>query len=105
MSSLHAFRMQLKPGAVDAYKARHDALWPELADLLKASGVSDYSIFLDEETLSLFAVMRRADDHTLDQLPNHPLMRQWWTSMAPFMEVEADDKPCEWPLRQMFHLS
>lgn len=105
MSSLHAFRMQLKPGAVDSYKARHDALWPELADLLKASGVSDYSIFLDEETLSLFAVMRRADDHTLDQLPNHPLMRQWWTSMAPLMKVEADDKPSEWPLRQMFHLS
>ncbi|WP_292046788.1 L-rhamnose mutarotase, partial [Brevundimonas sp. UBA5718] len=60
MSSLHAFRMQLKPGAVEEYKARHDAIWPELAELLTASGVSDYSIFLDEETLSLFAVLRRA---------------------------------------------
>lgn len=103
MSALHAFRMQLKPGAVAEYKARHDAIWPELSDLLKASGVSDYSIFLDEETLSLFAVLRRADDHTLDELPNHPLMRKWWTYMAPLMEVEPDDKPCEWPLQLMFH--
>lgn len=104
MSSLHAFRMQLKPGAVQEYKARHDAIWPELAELLTTSGVSDYSIFLDEETLSLFAVLRRADGHTLDDLPNHPLMRKWWTHMAPLMEVEPGDKPREWPLQLMFHL-
>lgn len=103
MSSLHAFRMQLKPGAVQEYKARHDAIWPELAELLKASGVGDYSIFLDEETLSLFAVLRRAEDHTLDDLPSHPVMRKWWTYMAPLMEVELGDKPREWPLQLMFH--
>jgi len=103
MSALHAFRMQLKPGAVQEYQARHDAIWPELAELLKAGGVSDYSIFLDEETLSLFAVLRRAEDHTLDDLPSHPVMRKWWTYMAPLMEVEPGDKPREWPLQLMFH--
>lgn len=103
MSSLHAFRMQLKPGAVEEYKARHDAIWPELAELLTASGVNDYSIFLDEDTLSLFAVLRRAEDHTLDDLPSHPVMRKWWTYMAPLMEVEPGDKPREWPLQLMFH--
>ncbi|MRL68751.1 L-rhamnose mutarotase [Brevundimonas sp. SPF441] len=95
--------MQLKPGAVAEYKARHDAIWPQLAELLKNSGVSDYSIFLDEETLSLFAVLRRAENHTLDDLPNHPLMRKWWTHMAPLMEVEPGDKPREWSLQLMFH--
>ena len=47
----HAFKMKLKPGFEAEYKKRHDAIWPELSQLLTAAGVSDYSIFLDEETL------------------------------------------------------
>ena len=47
--------MKLKPGLRDEYKKRHDALWPELKALIKAQGISDYSIFFDEETDTLFA--------------------------------------------------
>lgn len=96
--------MQLKPGNVAEYRERHDAIWPELSALLHESGVRDYSIFLDEETLALFAVMRPTPDATLDALPDHPVMRRWWDSMAPLMEVEADNRPCEWPLQLMFHM-
>ncbi|MBT3276220.1 MAG: L-rhamnose mutarotase, partial [Spirochaetales bacterium] len=42
-----AFKMKLKPGFEDEYKKRHDALWPELTELLKSQGLSDYSIFYD----------------------------------------------------------
>ena len=57
--SVHAFKMQLKPGVVAEYRKRHDEIWPELSALLTESGIYDYSIFLDEETLSLFAVEAR----------------------------------------------
>ena len=53
-----AFRMQLKPGVATEYERRHDELWPDLADALREAGIHDYSIFLDEETMSLFAVLR-----------------------------------------------
>lgn len=72
-----AFRMQLNPGQAAAYKARHDAIWPELTALLRASGIGDYSIFLHEPTQSLFAVMRRAPDHRADHLPEEAVMRRW----------------------------
>ena len=104
MTSTHAFRMQLKPGATAEYKARHDAIWPELAELLHDSGIRDYSIFLDEETSSLFAVLKLTDDATRDALPDHPVMRRWWDHMAPLMEVEPGNRPREWPLTQVFHL-
>ena len=104
MTSIHAFKMQLKPGVVDEYKARHDAIWPELAALLTDSGISDYSIFLDEDTLALFAVLRLADDNKRDALPNHPVMQKWWDYMAPLMEVEPGNKPKEWALKPVFHL-
>ena len=51
-----AFKMKLKAGCEEEYKKRHDAIWPELKDLLQESGISDYSIFLDLETNTLFAV-------------------------------------------------
>jgi L-rhamnose mutarotase len=98
-----AFRMQLKSGVVAEYRARHDAIWPELSSLLHEAGIRDYSIFLDEGTLSLFAVLRLTDDNTRQTLPDHPVMKRWWDYMAPLMEVEADNRPCEWPLVPMFH--
>src|SRR6476660_9949521 len=105
MTSTHAFRMQLKPGVAAEYKARHDAIWPQLAQLLTESGISDYSIFLDEATLSLFAVLKLADDNARDDLPAHPIMKKWWDYMAPLMEVEPGNKPREWPLEPVFHLA
>ena len=56
-----ACKMQLKKGYEAEYKRRHDAIWPELKELLSKAGISDYTIFLDPETLSLFAV-RSADN-------------------------------------------
>lgn len=95
--------MQLKPGVAAEYRARHDAIWPELAELLHAAGIRDYSIFLDPETNALFAVLKLTDDDKRDALPQHPVMRKWWDHMAPLMEVEPDNKPKEWPLVQVFH--
>ncbi|KQU78482.1 MULTISPECIES: L-rhamnose mutarotase [unclassified Rhizobacter] len=99
-----AFRMRLKPGCAAEYKRRHDALWPELASLLHEAGVRDYSIFLDEESLALFAVLRRAADHRMDELPLHPVMQRWWAEMAELMEVEPSSAPCVVDLKPMFHL-
>ena len=100
-----AFKMQLKPGHAAEYQRRHDAIWPELASLLQESGVRDYSIFLDEETGALFAVLRRMDGHTMEALPQHPVMRRWWAHMADLMETQADASPVAVPLIPMFHLA
>lgn len=48
--------MNLKPGFLEEYKRRRDAIWPELKTLLETSGIRDYSIFMDEETNILFGV-------------------------------------------------
>ncbi|EZP38310.1 L-rhamnose mutarotase [Janthinobacterium lividum] len=100
-----AFKMQLKPGHAAEYQRRHDAIWPELASLLQESGVRDYSIFLDEDTGALFAVLRRMDGHTMEALPQHPVMRRWWAHMADLMETQADASPVAVPLTPMFHLA
>lgn len=100
-----AFRMQLKAGATAEYKRRHDEIWPQLTALLEKVGVRDYSIFLDEESGALFAVLRRNADHRMDVLPSHPVMRRWWACMAELMETNADQSPLSVPLLPMFHLA
>ncbi|MDJ0275853.1 L-rhamnose mutarotase [Sphingomonas sp. 2R-10] len=99
-----AFRMQLKPGMAAEYRARHDAIWPELSALLREAGISDYWIFLDEATGALFATLELADDNRRDTLPDHPVMQRWWASMAPLMETADDNRPLEGALVPVFHL-
>jgi L-rhamnose mutarotase len=99
-----AFRMFLNPGQADEYKRRHDAIWPELSQLLKDAGVSDYSIYLDEPHHVLFAVLRRTPGHTMDALPAHPVMQRWWAYMADIMRSNADGSPVVEPLPCMFHM-
>jgi L-rhamnose mutarotase len=96
--------MFLHPGRAAEYRARHDAIWPELAALLRESGISNYSIHLDDETSTLFAYLERRDDHGMDELERHPVMRRWWDFMKDIMRANADGSPVVAPLREMFHL-
>lgn len=98
-----AFKMKLKPGCKAEYKKRHELLWPEVKDLLKESGISDYSIFLDEETHILFAVQQQEVSSSQD-LGTHEVIQCWWSYMADLMETNADDSPKSTPLEMMFHL-
>ncbi|MBJ7414595.1 MAG: L-rhamnose mutarotase [Niveispirillum sp.] len=98
-----AFRMKLKPGHVAEYKRRHDVLWPDLADALRDAGIYDYSIFLDEESLSLFAVLRLTQDNKAGDLPKLPVMRRWWDYMADIMDVNPDNSPVQVSLPSMFY--
>jgi L-rhamnose mutarotase len=100
----YAFKMHLNPGMEADYKRRHDEIWPDLSKLLKDAGVSDYSIYLDRETNTLFGVLWRTDDHSMDNLPNHPVMKRWWAYMADIMAVRPDNEPIAVPLVSVFHM-
>ena len=85
------------------YKRRHDEIWPELSRTLSDAGISDYSIFLDPETLILFAFQKLADGHTANSLPQHPVVRRWWAYMADIIETNPDGSPLCVPLPEVFH--
>jgi L-rhamnose mutarotase len=100
-----AFRMVLNAGQAEAYRRRHDAIWPELKQALADAGVLDYRIFLDAATNHLFAVLTRRTDHGMDALPDQPVMRRWWVTMADIMQTEADLSPVSVPLAEVFRLT
>jgi L-rhamnose mutarotase len=99
-----AFTMRLKPGFEREYRKRHDEIWPELTALISGSGISDYSIFLDRETLTLFGIQKRSPGSTADGLSAEPLMRRWWDYMKDLMETNADGSPVAKSLTEVFHM-
>jgi L-rhamnose mutarotase len=100
----YAFTMTLNPGMESEYQKRHDAIWPELVELLHEAGVSDYSIHLDRSTNTLFGVLTRPVDHTMQSLPGHPVMKKWWAYMADIMVTNQDNSPVQGDLVCLFHL-
>lgn len=100
----HAFKMYLNDGAEAEYIRRHDEIWPELVDLLRAAGISNYSIHLDRETRVLFGYLERRDDHGMDDLPDHPVMKRWWAHMGDIMRTNPDGSPVAVPLTETFYM-
>lgn len=99
-----AFKMKLKPGCEVEYKKRHDEIWPELVELIKNSGVSDYSIFLDIENNTLFAVQKQSGNESSQDLGTNAVVRKWWDYMSDIMEVNPDNSPVAIPLPEVFYL-
>lgn len=98
-----AFKMYLKPGFKEEYKKRHDEIWPELKELIKNSGVYDYSIFLDEDTNTLFASQKVAGNQGSQDLGQNPIVQKWWAYMADIMETNPDHSPVTIPLPEVFY--
>ena len=99
-----AFKMKLKHGFKQEYIERHKEVWPEIAELIKRSGVKDYSIFLDEETNILFAVQKTSGDVSSQDLGYDEIQQKWWDYMSDIMETNADNSPVSVHLEEVFHL-
>lgn len=99
-----AFKMKLKPGFKEEYRKRHSEIWPELSALIRLTGVCDYSIFLDEESNTLFAVQKMSGIGSSQDLGDNPIVKKWWAYMADIMETNPDNSPVTIPLEELFYL-
>ncbi len=99
-----AFKMHLNPGQKEEYKKRHDEIWPELKSLLKDAGVSEYSIFLDEETNTLFAFQKVSGEGSSQDLGQTEIVQKWWAFMADVMKANADNSPVMSELEEVFYM-
>ena len=98
------FKMKLLPGYREEYKKRHSEIWPDLVTLLKKNGISNYSIFLDEETNYLFAYQEQTGETSSQDLGKTDIVKKWWNYMADIMETNPDNSPVTVPLMQVFYM-
>lgn len=96
--------MKLYPGKVNEYEKRHNQLWPEMKDMIHEYGGKNYTIFFDEETLTLFGYLEIEDEELWNKSADTVINRKWWSFMADIMETNPDDSPVSTDLYQVFHL-
>ena len=99
-----AFKMKLKEVQKEEYRKRHNAIWLELKLLLKQAGVSEYSIFFDEETNTLFAFQKVKWGASSLDLSENIVVKKWWDFMADIMEVNPNNSPISKTLEEVFYL-
>ncbi|HKT45884.1 MAG TPA: L-rhamnose mutarotase [Candidatus Acidoferrales bacterium] len=89
-----AFRLRIRPEAIEGYERDHQRVWPELLVKLKEVGISDYSIFRRGQDLVL--VMRVPDfDGAWSALDSDPVNLRWQREMAKYFEPVPDLEPGE----------
>lgn len=96
--------MQLRAGQLDEYRRRHSPIWPELAAVLKAHGVHNYSIHLHPGTLQLFGCAEIESEERWAAIAQTPVCRRWWMHMRELMETNPDDSPASVGLEEVFFL-
>jgi len=101
-----AFSIRAQPGMAAEYQRRHNPIWPELKATLKRHGVSNYSIFLREDTGELFGYLEVEDEARFQQISETDVCRRWWRYMTEVLVSESADSPKakEEMLREVFHL-
>lgn len=99
-----AFRMAVAPEQAAQYRARHNPIWPELEEVLRAHGVGSYSIYLDPGTGDLFACAEIASRAEWEAVAATAVCQRWWRHMAPLMEVNEDYSPRTRELEEVFHI-
>ena len=99
-----AFVMSVDPAQHEEYRNRHNPIWPELQEVLKAHGVHNYSIFLSPETGLLFACVEIEDEQRWEQIAETDVCKKWWAHMSDIMPSKADNSPETIDLQEVFHL-
>ena len=101
---LKGFKMKLYEGMAKEYERRHNALWPEMKEMIHEYGGKNYTIFLDEETNILFGYIELENEEKWDKSADTEICKKWWKSMADIMETNDDNSPVSISLKNVFHL-
>ena len=100
-----AFVMSVNPGCEADYARRHQPVWQELADVLRAHGVHNYSIHLHPGTYQLFGYAEIESEERWQAIAQTEVCRRWWKHMADVMPANPDSSPVSAPLQEVFHLA
>lgn len=100
-----AFVMSVNPDQHAEYARRHNPIWEELAEVLKAHGVHNYSIFLHPETNQLFGYAEIESEEQWAAIASTEVCQRWWAYMKDVMPTNPDNSPVSTDLQEVFHLA
>jgi L-rhamnose mutarotase len=101
------FLLRVRPDRLEAYKARHRAVWPEMLDALRATGWGNYSLFLDADGLLVGYLETEDFERAVAAMEETDVNARWQAEMAEFFELPSGERPDTGlrRLEEVFHLA
>lgn len=99
--------LRLKPGAADAYKEYHRAVWPEVLRMISDCNIRNYSIYFKDDVLFSYFEYHGPDfEADMAKMAADPKTQEWWAVVKPLQEPLATRKEGEWwaDMEEVFHL-
>ena len=100
------FLLKVRADKIDEYRRRHQQVWPEMLDALRAAGWHNYSLFLRPDGLLIGYLETPNFEQARARMRDHPVNARWQAEMAPFFESleQAAADASMAPLNEVFHL-
>jgi L-rhamnose mutarotase len=100
--------IRLRPEALEQYKALHAAVWPEVLAAIRRANMRNYSIFLKEPELLMFAYWEYVGSDLpadMAEMAKDPAMQAWWAICDPMQDPLETRREGEWwaQMDQVFH--
>ena len=90
----YAFRLRVKADRIADYDEAHRRVWPDLLAVIKAAGISEYSIF--RRDTELFFTLRCDDfDHSWSVVEASDANALWQAEMTPLFGPPDKTEPGE----------
>jgi L-rhamnose mutarotase len=102
--------IRLRPEALEQYKILHAAVWPEVLAAITRANIRNYSIFLKEPELLMFASWDyvgtdlQAD---MAEMARNPAMQDWWKICDPMQAPFETRAQGEWwaSMEEVFYIA
>lgn len=73
----YAWHGKIISGMKEEYKRRHDNLWPEMAEVLKAAGIVNYTIWNVGDDLFGYYECKDGIEHAVKVQNESPVVARW----------------------------
>jgi L-rhamnose mutarotase len=102
----------LKPEMVGRYRELHESVWPEVAAMIRACHIENYSIYIHQTPdgrpvlFSYFEYTGNDLESDAARMAADETTRKWWAECVPCLDVPADTPYGKWwqPMEELWHL-
>jgi len=86
----YAWKASFKEGCKEEYCKRHDEIWPELVEVLKAAGIKNYTIWNTGNELFGYYECEKGIEFAARVQSESPVVKKWDEYMKDILIMEMD---------------
>ena len=86
----YAWKAFFKEGCREEYRKRHNEIWPEMVDVLKAAGIKNYTIWNVGNELFGYYECEKGIEFAVKLQSESPIVKKWDRYMKDILIMEMD---------------